>query len=103
MRGWGERAALPIRRGQPSLTRRGAASAEAALPGLTEARDTLTGLDATVSALPAEGKTALQALVSAALPALQTSADTLLADSAVAGVVKPVVDEILAKLRAFAA
>lgn len=80
-----------------------AATAEAALPRLTEARDTLGGLESTVSALPAEGRTALQGLVSAALPTLQSSADTLLADSAVAGVVKPVVDEILAKLRAFAA
>jgi hypothetical protein len=79
------------------------ASAEAALPQLTEARDTLTGLESTVSALPAEGKTALQQLVSAALPTIQSSADTLLADSAVAGVVKPVVDEIIAKLQAFAA
>ena len=38
-----------------------------------------------------------------ALPTIQSSADKLLADSAIAGVVKPVVDEILAKLKAFAA
>ncbi len=79
------------------------ASAEAALPQLTEARDTLNGLETTVSALPAEGKSALQQMVSAALPTIESSANTLLADSAVAGVVKPVVDDIIAKLKAFSA
>jgi hypothetical protein len=80
-----------------------AASAEAALPQLTEARDTLNGLEASVSALPAEGKTALQQMVSAALPTIESTANDLLADSAVAGVVKPVVDNIIATLKSFAA
>jgi hypothetical protein len=80
-----------------------AASAEAALPQLTEARDALSGLEASVSALPAEGKTALQQMVSAALPTIESTANDLLADSAVAGVVKPVVDNIIATLKGFAA
>jgi hypothetical protein len=80
-----------------------AASAEAALPQLTEARDALSGLEASVSALPAEGKTALQQMVSAALPTIESTANDLLADSAVAGVVKPVVDNIIATLKGYAA
>jgi hypothetical protein len=80
-----------------------AASAQAALPKLTEARDALNGFEGTVTALPAEGKSALKTLVAGALPTIQASADKLLADSAIAGVVKPVVDDILAKLKAFSA
>ena len=48
------------------------ASAQAALPKLTEARDALAGLEGTVSGLPEAGHTALQQMVKAALPAIQT-------------------------------
>ena len=79
-----------------------AESAQAALPDLTEARDTLSGLEGTLSGLPDAGRTALNSMVSSALPAIRSSADELLADSAIAGVIKPVVDDILARLSAFA-
>ena len=80
-----------------------AATAQAALPDLTAARDTLSGLETQINALPAEGKSALQSLVASALPAIEASANGLLANSAVAGVVKPVVDDIIARLKAYAA
>jgi outer membrane biosynthesis protein TonB len=80
-----------------------AASAQAALPQLTEVRDTLAGLESTVSALPEAGQTALQGLVASALPTLRTTAERLSGDSAIAGVIKPVLDDIIARLEAFAA
>ena len=80
-----------------------ASTAQAALPDLTAARDTLSGLETQINALPAEGKSALQSLVASALPAIEASANGLLANSAVAGVVKPVVDDIIARLKAYAA
>ena len=80
-----------------------AASAQAALPKLTEARDALSGVEGTVAGLPAEGRTALKDMVAAALPAIRTGAERLKGDGAIAAVVGPVVDEILAKLNAFAA
>ena len=80
-----------------------AASAEAALPELTAARDKLSGLETTVGALPEAGKSALKSLVAGALPGIESAANGLLANSAVAGPIKPVVDDIIARLKAFAA
>jgi outer membrane biosynthesis protein TonB len=80
-----------------------AASAQAALPQLTEVRDALTGVEGQVASLPAEGRTALNGLVNAALPTIRSTADSLLGDSAIAAAIRPVLDEILAKLEAFAA
>jgi outer membrane biosynthesis protein TonB len=79
-----------------------AASAQAALPRLTEARDALAGVETAAAGLPAEGRTALQQMVSTALPAIRTGAERLKADGAIAAVVGPVVDDILARLTAFA-
>ena len=83
--------------GSPTRPRRSGA------PRLTEAQSALDGIDATVTALPAEGKSALKALVAGALPAVQSAADKLLADSTIGPVVKPVLDPVLAKLKAYAA
>ncbi|HVH02234.1 MAG TPA: DUF937 domain-containing protein [Amaricoccus sp.] len=80
-----------------------AASAQAALPDLTAARDTLAGLEPQVTALPEAGKSALKSLIAAELPAIETSANSLLANTAVAGTVKPVVDDIIARLKAYSA
>jgi hypothetical protein len=77
------------------------ASAEAALPTLTAVRDDLAGLETAVAGLPAEGKSALQSLVAGALPTLRETSDKLLGDSAIAGVIKPVLDDVLARLTAF--
>ena len=56
-----------------------------------------------MSALPEAGHTALQQMVKAALPAIQTGAERLKTDGPIAAVVGPVIDDILAKLNAFAA
>ena len=80
-----------------------AASAQAALPDLTAARDTLAGLEPQVTALPEAGKSALKSLIATELPAIETSANSLLANTAVAGTVKPVVDDIIARLKAYSA
>jgi hypothetical protein len=65
---------------------------------LTEADTTLGGLESAVSSLSAEGKTALQALIAGALPALRTTIDGLLGDSAISGILKSTLDSILARL-----
>ncbi len=77
------------------------ASATAAVQALTEADATLGGLEGAVSSLSAEGKTALQALIAGALPALKSTIDGLLGDSAISGILKPTLDGILAKLTTF--
>jgi hypothetical protein len=77
------------------------ASATAAVQALTEADTTLGGLESAVSSLSGEGKTALQALISGALPALQSTIDGLLGDSAISGILKPTLDSILARLTTF--
>ena len=79
------------------------ASAQAALPKLTEARDALAGFEARCRRCPRPGTTALQQMVKAALPAIQTAAERLKADGPIAAVVGPVVDDILARLTAFSA
>ena len=56
-----------------------------------------------MAALPEAGRTALKEMVAAALPAIRTGAERLKADGPIAAVVGPVVDDILAKLTAFAA
>ena len=78
-----------------------AASATAAVQSLTDADTALGGLQSAVSALTGEGKTALQTLIGGALPALKTTADGLLADSAIGPILKPVLDAILAKLAGY--
>jgi hypothetical protein len=74
------------------------ASATAAVQALTEADTTLGGLESAVSSLSGEGKTALQALIAGALPALKSTIDGLLGDSAISGLLKPTLDSILARL-----
>jgi hypothetical protein len=78
-----------------------AASATAAVTALTDADTALGGLQSAVGSLSAEGKTALQTLIGGALPALRTSIDGLLADSAIGPILKPVLDGILAKLTTY--
>lgn len=78
-----------------------AATAEAALPDLTAVRDRLAGLDTAVAGLSTDGKSALQTLITGALPTLRDTIDRLLGNAAVAGVIKPVLDDILAQLTSF--
>jgi hypothetical protein len=74
------------------------ASATAAVQALTEADTTLGGLESAVSSLSGEGRTAFQALITGALPALQSTIDGLLGDGAISGILKPTLDSILARL-----
>jgi hypothetical protein len=75
-----------------------AASATAAVASLTNADTALGTLETAAGSLSAEGKTALGALVAAALPALRTSIDGLIGNEAISAVLKPTLDNILAKL-----
>jgi hypothetical protein len=77
------------------------ASATAAVKSLTDADTALGGLQTAVGALTGEGKTALQALIGGALPALKTTIDGLLGDSAIGPILKPALDGILAKLTTY--
>jgi hypothetical protein len=79
------------------------ASAEAALPKLNELGESLDKVGGLVEQLPAEGKSALAALVAAALPKLEALVAKASEVPGVADLIKPVADPMLAKLRAMTA
>jgi hypothetical protein len=79
-----------------------AASADAAVKPLTDAETTLVGLEAAIGNLSGEGRTALATLVGGTLPTLKTSADALLADSAIGPILKPVLNSIVGRLASYA-
>ncbi len=70
------------------------ASARAAAPALGTIRDDLAGLQTVFGALPADGRTAVQSVLTAASPTLKTTTDRLLGESGIASIIKPVLDEI---------
>jgi len=70
------------------------ASARAAVPALGTIRDDLAGLQTVSGALPADGRTAVQGVLTAALPTLKTATDRLLGNTGIAAIIKPVLDEI---------
>jgi hypothetical protein len=78
-----------------------AGTATAAVQALTDADTALGGLETAVGALTGDGKSALQGLIGGALPALRTTVEGLLGDSAIGPILKPVLDSILARLTAF--
>ena len=80
-----------------------AASAEAALPKLNELNDSLGKLEGMVGQLPAEGKSALAALVSGSLPDLEALIAKVSEMPGVGEVIKPVADSMLEKLRTMTA
>jgi hypothetical protein len=80
-----------------------AASAEAALPRLTEINTNLDRLGGLVGQLPAEGKSALAALVNGALPELEALIARVTEIAGVGAVIKPATDALVEKLRAMAA
>jgi hypothetical protein len=80
-----------------------AASAEAALPKLTEIDANLDKLGGLVEQLPAEGKSALVALINGALPALETLIAKVNDMPGVGPVIKPTADAMVAKLKAMVA
>jgi hypothetical protein len=80
-----------------------AASAEAALPKLSEIDANLDRLGGLVGQLPAEGKSALAALINGALPELEALIAKVSEIPGVAEVIKPTADAMVEKLRAMAA
>jgi hypothetical protein len=78
------------------------ATADAAVKSLTDADATLGGLEAAIGGLSGEGKTALSTLIGGALPAIKTTVDGLLGDSAIAPILKPVLDSIMSRLTSYA-
>jgi hypothetical protein len=79
-----------------------AASAEAALPALNEARTKLDDLTPTVEQLPDNAKETLAGAVSGMLPELRTLVDKVNGMEGAGEVVKPAVEPIMAKLDAWA-
>lgn len=78
------------------------ATAHAALPKLQEASTALDGVSGMMPKLSAPQKTALAALITAALPAIKDAAGKVLAIAGVSDVAKPAVDGLIAKLEALA-
>lgn len=78
------------------------ASARAALPDLSGIQDQLGAIERAADSLPPAGRSALSGMVDASLPTISRTADKLLADSAIAPVVKPVLDNIMGRLSALA-
>ncbi len=79
------------------------ASAQAAAPKLREIDGSLTKVRGMVDQLPAQGKSALAALVSAALPTLESLIAKVNAIPGAGDVIKPITDPMLEKLRAMTA
>jgi hypothetical protein len=80
-----------------------AASAEAALPRLNEIDANLDRLGGLAGQLPAEGKSALAALINGALPELEALIARVTEIPGVGDVIGPVANGLLDKLRAMAA
>jgi hypothetical protein len=80
-----------------------AASAEAALPRLNEIDANLDRLGGLAGQLPAEGKSALAALINGALPELEALITRVTEIPGVGDVIGPVANGLLDKLRALAA
>jgi hypothetical protein len=78
------------------------ASAEAALPRLTEVNETLGSLEGTVGNLSEAAQTQIGEIVGGALPGLQDTVSGLLENETIAGLLRPVLDGILARLAALA-
>jgi hypothetical protein len=80
-----------------------ATSAEAALPRLNEIDANLDRLGGLVGQLPAEGKSALAALINGALPEFEALVARVSEISGVGAVIKPAADALVEKLKAMAA
>jgi hypothetical protein len=78
-----------------------APSASAQLPRRMSARDQLDSVEDSVDSLSEPGHVQLRQMVAAALPGIQESADRVFDIDGASAAVKPVVDDILAKLTAF--
>jgi hypothetical protein len=79
-----------------------AATAQAALPKLQEASGALEKVNGMAGKLQAEQKSALAALITAALPVINPLLDKALAIPGVSDIIKPAVDSVRAQLDALA-
>ncbi len=79
------------------------ASAKAAAAKLNEVDDNLAKIKGLVDQLPAEGKSALAALVAGALPDLEALITKVSAIPGASDAIKPITDPMLEKLRAMSA
>jgi hypothetical protein len=77
------------------------ATARTAAPALAAIKDDLVGLQTSVGALSAEGRSKVQGIVATALPTIKSAADRLLGDSGIAAVLKPTLDEITKTISRF--
>jgi hypothetical protein len=78
------------------------ASARAAVGDLAQIGSQLDSLESTVASLPASSRNALAGAINTSLPALQRTADSLLADSAIGPIVQPTLDDIMMRLQRLA-
>ena len=78
------------------------ASAKAALPDLTAAGDAVAKVAGVADKIPADGKTAMAALIKTGMAALGPMMSSAEKDSAAGAVVKPVLDGIMDKLASLA-
>lgn len=72
--------------------------ANAALPALKAAQSDVDRIAALTRALPADGKSAIAGYLATALPVVVPIINTLLANSSLAPILKPVIEPMLAKL-----
>jgi hypothetical protein len=77
-------------------------SAESALPKIRDAKAQLDRVSALAEQLPPDGRRALARLVATAMPAINGLCDKVLAMPGVAGVARPTIDELRARLDALA-
>jgi hypothetical protein len=78
------------------------ATAQAALPKFAEAGTAIDGVTGMLAKLSPDQKSALSAIVTAALPAIKEAAGKVLAIQGVGDLAKPVVDGLIAKLESLA-
>jgi hypothetical protein len=74
------------------------ASAQAALPKLRDATAQFEKMGALAAQLPAEGKKRFAGMVASAMPAINSLCDKVLANGDVAGVARPAINELRARL-----
>jgi hypothetical protein len=75
------------------------ASARAALPKLQQATEQLDKINSLAAKLPPNSRKELASLVAASMPALNRLCDRVLSNQHVAGLVKPTIDALRAKLK----
>jgi hypothetical protein len=79
-----------------------AASARAALPKLQQATERLDKINSQAAQLPPSGRKELASVVEASMPALNRLCDQALSNPQVAGLAKPAIDALRAKLQSLA-